>query len=177
VAIPRATQSLITPARRPQTAHVGGHQPVPFVVRRLDDPLEQEAARVVDDDVEASEAGHGQVDRSARGVRLGGVRAQGGDPIIGELLDGRVDVLGDDLRAGRTELGDDLAADPAGGAGDDRHGASALPTSSKRARPTGRRAQPTIPSTATTTSSRRSTRACPARWRPSVMPSTRSGPS
>ena len=85
--------------------------------------LEQEAARVVDDDVEAPEAGQGEVDRPAGGVRVGGVRAQGGDPIVRELLDGRVDVLGDDLRAGGAELGDDLAADAAGGAGDDRHGA------------------------------------------------------
>ena len=85
--------------------------------------LEQEAARVVDDDVEAPEAGQGEVDRAAGGVRVGGVRAQGGDPVVRELLDGRVDVLGDDLRAGGAELGDDLAADTAGGAGDDGHGA------------------------------------------------------
>ena len=111
------------PAVDEDAAHVGGHQPVPLLVRRLDDRLEQEAARVVDDDVEAPEAGQGEVDRAARAVRVGGVRAQGGDPVVREPLDGRVDVLGDDLRAGGTQLGDDLAADAAGGAGDDRHGA------------------------------------------------------
>ena len=70
------------PAVDEDAAHVGRHQPVPLVVRRLDDRLQQEAARVVDDDVEPAEARQGEVDRPARGVGLGGVRAQGGDPIV-----------------------------------------------------------------------------------------------
>jgi hypothetical protein len=104
-------------------AHVGGHQPVPLLVRRLDDRLQQEAARVVDHHVEPSEALERESDGGPRGVGSGGVRAQDGGGVVRELLDGGIDVLGNDARARGTELGDDLAADTAGGPGDDGHGA------------------------------------------------------
>ena len=70
-------------------AHVGGHEPVPLVVRRVDDRLEQEAARVVDDDVEAAEAAQGELDRRAGGLRVGGVAQQRRHPVVGERVDGR----------------------------------------------------------------------------------------
>jgi hypothetical protein len=44
-----------------------------------------------------------------------------GDAVVGEPLDGRIEVLSDDGGAPRPQEAHDLAPDPAGGPGDDRH--------------------------------------------------------
>ena len=86
------------------TAHVGGHQPVPLVVRRLDDRLEQEPARVVDHDVEARRSAQREVDRARAVSASAASPREGRDAVVREFLDGRVDVLGHDLRARGAQL-------------------------------------------------------------------------
>jgi hypothetical protein len=78
--------------------------------------------RPANDDVEPSEALVREGDGGPGGAGLRGVTGERRDAVAGEPLDGGIDVLGDHAGTRQAKLADDLRADAAGGAGDDRDG-------------------------------------------------------
>jgi hypothetical protein len=84
--------------------------------------LRRKRPGVVDDDVEPAEPIVREGDGGLGGAGLRRVAGERRDAIGRELLDGRVDVLGDDARTRGPQLLDDGGPDATRGAGDDRHG-------------------------------------------------------